>query len=139
MGYYNVLVAVAVAADSHRLVEKAVSIVRPYNGQITLVSMIANPEIYNNFAGPMLGDLRALMEEETLLFMEELRSRTDYPISNTRIIHGELGDCLTYANQRQPFDLVICGNHSDSMLNKVTCSAARFINTSSIDVLIIPL
>ncbi|KFK96545.1 MULTISPECIES: universal stress protein UspC [unclassified Serratia (in: enterobacteria)] len=139
MGYNNVLVAVAMATDSHKLVDKAVSIVRPYNGQITLVSVIANPEIYNNFAGPMLGDLRALMEEETLLFMEELRQHADYPISNTQIIHGELGDCLTYANQQHPFDLVICGNHSDSIMNKVACSAARFINTSSIDVLIIPL
>lgn len=136
MAYHNVLVAVAVAADSHQLVERAVSIVRPYNGQITLVSMIASPEIY---PGPMLGDLRALMEEETLLFLEELRLRADYPIAATRIIHGELGDCLTYANQQQPFDLVICGNHSNSMMSKVACSAARFINTSSTDVLIVPL
>ncbi|MFC0227309.1 universal stress protein UspC [Serratia aquatilis] len=139
MEYRNVLVAVAVAADSHRLVKKAVSIVRPYNGQITLVSMIANPEIYNSFAGPMLGDMRALMEEETLLFMEELCMRADYPINHTQIIHGELGDCLTYANQQQPFDLVICGNHSNSMMSKVACSAMRFINTSRIDVLIVPL
>lgn len=136
MAYHNVLVAVAVAADSHLLVQKAVSIVRPYKGQITLVSMIANAE---TFAGTMLGDLRALMEEETLLFMEELSLRADYPIAATRIIYGELGDCLTYANQRQPFDLVICGNHSNNMLNKVTCSAGRFINTSCIDVLIVPL
>ncbi|WP_346825451.1 universal stress protein UspC [Serratia inhibens] len=139
MGYQNVLVTVAVAADSHRLVEKAVSIVRPSNGKITLLSTIANPEIYNNFAGPMLGDLRALMEEETLLFMEELRLRADYPITETLIVHGELSDSLSYARQRQPFDLVICGNHSDSMMNKISCSAARFINTSHIDVLIVPL
>ncbi|AKG71956.1 TPA: universal stress protein UspC [Serratia fonticola] len=136
MGYHNVLVTVAVAADSHRLVEKAVSIVRPCDGKITLVSIIANAEI---FPAPMLGDLRALMEEETLLFMEELCLRANYPNIATRIIHGELGDCLAYANQKQPFDLVICGNHSDSMMNKVACSAARFINTSSIDVLIVPL
>lgn len=87
----------------------------------------------------MLGDLRALMEEETLLFMEELCLQANYPNIATRIINGELGDCLAYANQKQPFDLVICGNHSDSMMNKVACSAARFINTSSIDVLIVPL
>lgn len=46
MGYHNVLVTVAVAADSHRLVEKAVSIVRPCDGKITLVSIIANAEIF---------------------------------------------------------------------------------------------
>lgn len=139
MGYHNILVTVAVAADSYRLVEKAVSIARPGHGKITLASMIANPEIYNNLAGAMLGDLHALMEEETLLFMEELRLRAEYPHIATRVIHGELGDCLTYANQQQPFDLVICGNHSDSMMNKLTCSAARFINTSRVDVLIVPL
>lgn len=136
MGYRNVLVTVAVAADSHRLVEKAVSIVRPWDGKITLVSIVANNEI---FPVTMLSDLRALMEEEALLFMEELCLRANYPHIATRIIHGELGDCLTYANQQQPFDLVICGNHSDSIMNKVACSATRFINSSSIDVLIVPL
>lgn len=136
MAYRNVLVAVAVAADSHLLVERAVSLVRPNDGQITLVSTIATPEIY---AGPMLGDLRALMEEEALLFMEELCLRANYPAIATQIIHGELGDSLSYANQKHPFDLVICCNHSDSIINKVSCSAARFINTSKVDVLIVPL
>ncbi|CAI0706164.1 Universal stress protein A [Serratia entomophila] len=102
MGYHNVLVTVAVAADSHRLVEKAVSIVRPSEGKLTLLSTIANPEMYNNFAGPMLGDLRALMEEETRLFLEELRQRAGYPIADMLIVHGELADSLNYASSRQP-------------------------------------
>lgn len=139
MPYHHVLVAVAVAADSHLLVEKAVSIVRPYHGQVTLVSMIANPEIYNSFAGPMLGDLRALMEEETQLFLQDLQRKANYPIADILIVQGELGDSLNYASQQHPFDLVVCGNHSDSMMNKIACSAARFINTSQIDVLIVPL
>lgn len=54
-------------------------------------------------------------------------------------MHGELGDSLEYASRRQPFDLLICGNHRDGMMNKVSCSAARFINISHIDVLIVPL
>ncbi|HGM5054420.1 TPA: universal stress protein UspC [Serratia marcescens] len=139
MGYQNVLVTVAVAPDSHRLVEKAVSIVRPYAGNITLLSTLANPEMYNNFAGPMLGDLRTLMEEETRLFMEELRQHAGYPIADMLIVHGELGDSLEYASRSRPFDLLLCGNHRDGMMNKVSCSAARFINISHIDVLIVPL
>ncbi|MGO3568135.1 MAG: universal stress protein UspC, partial [Serratia grimesii] len=75
----------------------------------------------------------------TLLFMEELRLLADFPCADTLIVHGELGDSLSYASRQQTFDLVVCGNHSDSMMNKVSCSAARFINTSHIDVLIIPL
>lgn len=139
MGYQNVLVTVAVAPDSHRLVEKAVSIVRPHAGNITLLSTLANPEMYNNFAGPMLGDLRTLMEEETRLFMEELRQRAGYPIADMLIVHGELGDSTEYASRSRPFDLLLCGNHRDGMMNKVSCSAARFINISHIDVLIVPL
>lgn len=99
MGYQNVLVTVAVAPDSHRTVEKAVSIVRPHAGNITLLSTLANPEMYNNFAGPMLGDLRTLMEEETRLFMEELRQRAGYPIADMLIVHGELGDSTEYASR----------------------------------------
>ncbi|MBH1928766.1 universal stress protein UspC [Serratia rubidaea] len=139
MGYQKVLVTVAVAADSQVLVQKAVSIVRPYNGQITLLSMVANPELYNSFAGPMLGDLRNLMEEETRLFLEQLRQQAGYPIADLLVVQGELGDGLTYANQQRSFDLVICGNHSDHLMNKLSCSAARFIDTSQTDVLIVPL
>ncbi|HDJ1441781.1 TPA: universal stress protein UspC [Serratia rubidaea] len=139
MGYQKVLVTVAVAADSQVLVQKAVSIVRPYNGQITLLSMVANPELYNSFAGPMLGDLRNLMEEETRLFLEQLRQQAGYPIADLLVVQGELGDGLIYANQQRSFDLVICGNHSGQLMNKLSCSAARFIDTSQTDVLIVPL
>ncbi|AKA37621.1 universal stress protein UspC [Yersinia ruckeri] len=139
MEYKNVLVAVSNSADSQRLVDKAVSIVRPYNGKISLLTLTTDPEMYNNFAAPMLGDLRILLQEEARRFMAELQEKADYPTMNMVILHGELADSLTYACKNQHIDLVICGHHSNNMMNKIFCSANRLINASSIDVLIVPL
>jgi universal stress protein C len=112
---------------------------RPYDGKITLLSVIAPTEMYGSFAGPMLGDLNTLVEEEAHLFMQELEQKVDYPNIDKLIFHGELGDGLLYARQQRSFDLVICGNHSGSLMNKISCSAKRFINTYCMDVLIVPL
>lgn len=47
MGYRNVLVAVALSPDSQKLVNKAVSIVRPYQGNISLITLTTEPEMYS--------------------------------------------------------------------------------------------
>lgn len=139
MGYKNVLVAVALSPDSQQLVNKAVSIVRPYDGNVSLITLTTEPEMYSSYAAPMLGDLRSVLEEEALLFMEELAINADYPIEKRTVVHGEFAESMAYLCQQQHIDLVICGNHSTSLLNKFSCSAARLINTSKVDVLIVPL
>ncbi|MFA3760630.1 universal stress protein UspC [Yersinia sp. 2544 StPb PI] len=139
MGYRNVLVAVALSPDSQQLVNKAVSIVRPYNGRVSLITLTTEPEMYSSYAAPMLGDLRSVLQEEAQLFMEELAINADYPIEDRSIVHGQFADSMAYVCQQQHIDLVICGNHSTSLMNKLSCSAAKLINTSSVDVLIVPL
>ncbi|HEI6852654.1 TPA: universal stress protein UspC [Yersinia enterocolitica] len=139
MGYRNVLVAVALSPDSQQLVNKAVSIVRPYDGRVSLITLTTEPEVYSSYAAPMLGDLRSVLEEEALLFMEELAINADYPIEKRNVVHGEFAESMAYFCQQQHIDLVICGNHSTRLLNKFSCSAARLINTSTVDVLIVPL
>ncbi|CNI30829.1 MULTISPECIES: universal stress protein UspC [Yersinia] len=139
MGYRNVLVAVALSPDSQRLVNKAVSIVRPYDGRISLITLTTEPEMYSSYAAPMLGDLRSVLQEEAQLFMEELAVNSDYPIEKRSVVHGEFADSLAYFCRQHHIDLVICGNHSASLMNKFSCSAARLINTSTVDVLIVPL
>ncbi|AHM73384.1 universal stress protein UspC [Yersinia hibernica] len=139
MGYRNVLVAVALSPESQQLVDKAVSIVRPYDGRVSLITLTTEPEMYSSYAAPMLGDLRSVLEEEVLLFMDQLAINADYPIENRAVIHGEFADSMGYFCQQHHIDLVICGNHSTRLMNKFSCSAARLINTSTVDVLIVPL
>ncbi|CND09664.1 universal stress protein UspC [Yersinia wautersii] len=139
MRYRNVLVAVALSSDSQQLVDKAVSIVAPYHGKVSLITLTTEPEMYTSYAAPMLGDLRSVLQEESQLFMQELQTKSGYPIENKIVIHGELADSLVCFCQNNHIDLVICGNHSTSLMNKFSCSAARLINTSTVDVLIVPL
>lgn len=68
MSYRRVLVAVAQAPDSIKLVEKAIAIVRPYQGEITLLTLCNEADLCSSFAGSMLGSLRELIHEEANLF-----------------------------------------------------------------------
>lgn len=61
MSYTHILVAVAITPESQQLLAKAVSIARPVNARISLITLASDPELYNQFAAPMLEDLRAVM------------------------------------------------------------------------------
>lgn len=139
MSYDHVLVAVAVTPESHLLVQKAVSIVKPFNGQITLITLASDPEIYNQFAAPMLENMRELLLEETQLFLDELAAKAGYPIAGTVIATGELSEHILALCDRQEVNLVICGNHNQGFFNKVICSAKAVVSSSKVDVLLVPL
>ncbi len=139
MSYTHVLVAVAVTPESHRLVQKAVSIVKPVNGRISLITLASDPEIYNQLAAPMMENLRELMLEETRIFLDELTDKAGYPIESTVIATGELSDHILAVCEKQDVDLVVCGNHNQGFFNKAICSAKAVVASSKIDVLLVPL
>lgn len=139
MSYKHVLVAVAVTPESHHLVQKAVSIVSPVNGRITLITLASDPEIYNQFAAPMLENMRELMLEETQLFLEELKAKAGYPIEKAVIATGELSEHILALCDKHDIDLVICGNHNQGFFSKVICSAKAVVSSSKVDVLLVPL
>jgi universal stress protein C len=139
MSYSHILVAVAVSPESHRLVAKAVSIVKPVNGRITLITLASDPEIYNQFAAPMMENLRELMLEETQLFLTELAEKAGYPIINTVIATGELSEHILDVCGKQNVDLVVCGNHNQGFFSKAICSAKAVVASSKVDVLLVPL
>ncbi len=111
MTYTHLLVAVAPTPESHKLVSKAVSIARPVNARISLITSSADPEMYNQFAAPMLENLRELMQEETRQFLDELKAKADYPVASATIACGELSEhikdfCLKqqvdFSDMREP-------------------------------------
>lgn len=139
MRYQHVLVSVALTPESHRLVERAVAIVRPNGGRITLFTLAGEPEMYNHMAGPMLESLRELMQEETRTFMQTLVARAGYPIERTLIASGELSEHLNAACERDGVDLLICGNHNQDFVGKMLCSARSVVARSRVDVLLVAL
>ncbi|POT59383.1 universal stress protein UspC [Citrobacter amalonaticus] len=139
MSYTNILVAVAVTPESQRLLAKAVSIARPVNGRISLITLASDPELYNQFAAPMLEDLRAVMHEETQDFLQHLAAQADYPIEHTFITYGELSEHILDICRKHKMDLVICGNHNHSFFSRASCSAKSVVGASQVDVLLVPL
>lgn len=114
MSYTHLLVSVAVSPESHQLVARAVSIARPTNARISLITLTAEPEMYNQLAAPMLEDIREVLQEETQQFLRELVEKAQYPVHQTIIATGELNEHILSLCQKQNIDLVICGNHNQS-------------------------
>lgn len=45
MSYSHILVAVAATPESQQLLDKAVSIARPVNARISLITLVSDPEL----------------------------------------------------------------------------------------------
>ncbi|MCV2533225.1 universal stress protein UspC [Enterobacter wuhouensis] len=139
MSYSHLLVSVAVSPESHQLVARAVSIARPHNARISLITLAAEPEMYNQLAAPMLEDIRDVLQEETQQFLRELADRAEYPVYRTIIATGELNDHILSICRKENIDLVICGNHNQSFFSRAACSAKSIVASSLVDVLLVPL
>lgn len=139
MSYSHLLVSVAVSPESHQLVAKAVAIARPQQARITIITLAAEPEMYNQLAAPMLEDIREVLQEETQQFLDELVARAEYPVTRTVIATGELSEHILDICDKQQVDLVICGNHNQSFFSRAACSAKTIVSSSKVDVLLIPL
>ncbi|MCI1897247.1 MAG: universal stress protein UspC [Enterobacter sp.] len=139
MSYSHLLVCVAVSPESHLLLSRAVSIARPHNARVSLVTLAAEPEMFNQMAAPMLEDLRGVLQEETQQFLQELEEKAQYPIERTFIATGELSEHILDICRKQNIDLVICGNHNQSFFSRAACSAKAIVRSSLVDVLLVPL
>ncbi|MCF6687565.1 universal stress protein UspC [Raoultella terrigena] len=139
MPYSHLLVAVAPTPESRTLINKAVSIARPLDAKISLITLATDPEMYNQFAAPMLENLRDLMYEETRGFLNGLAQDAGYPIEKITIASGELGHHVKDFCRQHRVDLVICGNHNHSLFSRATCSAKSIVGSSGVDVLLVSL
>ncbi len=139
MRYTHLLVAVSMSPESHRLVAKAVSIARPFQARLTLITLMSDPEMYNHLVAPMMENVREVLAEETQQFMNELVERAGYPVEQTIVASGELSEHVRHTCRSQNVDLVIYGNHNQGFFSRATCSAKTIVGSSGVDVLLVPL
>lgn len=137
MPYSHLLVAVAPTPESRVLIQKAVSIARPVNAKVSLITLATDPELYNQFAAPMMENLREVMQEETRGFLAELARNADYPIEKMTIASGGIAHHVQDFCRQHRVDLVICGNHNQSLFSRATCSAKDIVGSSGVDVLLV--
>ena len=112
MAYKHILIAVDLSPESKILVEKAVSMARPYNAKVSQIHVDVN--------------------------YSDLSTNAGYPITETLSGSGDLAQVLVDAIKKYDMDLVLCGHHQD-FWSKLMSSARQLINTVHIDMLIVPL
>ena len=139
MSYKHILIAVDLSPESNILVEKAVSMARPYNAKISLIHVDVNySDLYTGLIDVNLGDMQKRISEETQNAMTLLSKNANYPITEVLSGSGDLGQVLVDAINKYEVDLVLCGHHQD-FWSKLMSSARQLINTVHVDMLIVPL
>ncbi|MDR0218910.1 MAG: universal stress protein UspA [Enterobacteriaceae bacterium] len=139
MAYKHILVAVDLSPESRVLVDKAVSLARPYNAKVSLIHVDVNySDLYTGLIDVNLGDMQERIADETRNSLKELSANSNYEIQETLSGSGDLGQVLVDAIKQYDMDLVVCGHHQD-FWSKLMSSARQLINTVHVDMLIIPL
>lgn len=137
MAYKHILIAVDLSPESKVLVEKAVSMARPYNAKVSLIHVDVNySDLYTGLIDVNLGDMQKRISEETHHALTELSTNAGYPITETLSGSGDLGQVLVDAIKKYDMDLVVCGHHQD-FWSKLMSSARQLINTVHVDMLIV--
>ncbi|SFN74365.1 universal stress protein UspA [Xenorhabdus japonica] len=139
MAYKHILVAVDLSPESQILVEKAVSMAKPYNAKVSLIHVDVNySDLYTGLIDVNLGDMQERIADETRNSLKELSTSAGYPVHETLSGSGDLGQVLVDAIKQYDMDLVVCGHHQD-FWSKLMSSARQLINTVHVDMLIVPL
>ncbi len=109
MAYKHILIAVDLSPESKVLVEKAVSMARPYNAKVSLIHVDVNySDLYTGLIDVNLGDMQKRISEETHHALTELSTNAGYPITETLSGSGDLGQVLVDAIKKYDMDLVVC-------------------------------
>lgn len=91
MAYKHILIAVDLSPESKVLVEKAVSMARPYNAKVSLIHVDVNySDLYTGLIDVNLGDMQKRISEETHHALTELSTNAGYPITETPSGSGDL-------------------------------------------------
>ncbi|MCX8579997.1 universal stress protein UspA [Gilliamella sp. B2717] len=139
MAYKHILVAVDLSPESEVLVEKAVSMARPYNAQVSLIHVGINySDLYTGLVDINMNDMKDKITEDAHIALNKLADDAGYPIAHTLSGNGEFGQVLIEAIHEFNVDLVVCGHHQD-FWSKLMSSARQLINNTHIDTLIVPL
>lgn len=139
MAYKYILVAVDLSDKSHFLIEKAVSLARPFNAKLALIHVdVYYNTYYSGLIETNLGFSRESITEEEERKLKELTDAAGYPVSKILSDRGDLGKALINAINKHNIDLVVCGHHKD-FWSKLVSSARELFNNIQTDLLIIPI
>lgn len=125
MSYKHILVAVDLSESSKAVIDKAVSVAKGANCKLSFVFVDV--------------DKVAPIHEEELVLEKELQrlaEQSDYPITDTLVVIGDLHIKLAAIVQEKNIDLVVCGHHH-KFFSRLFSSVPKLANAVAADLLIV--
>ena len=139
MSYQHILVAIDLTADSKHLVDKAVSLAKPLNAEVSFLHIDVNyAELYSGLIDINMAETQHQAIEASKQQLQHLADQADYPIKHTLVGNGDLSNELCEKISEYHVDLVICGHHQD-FWSKLLSSTRQLINCTPVDLLVVPL
>ncbi|OLQ95736.1 universal stress global response regulator UspA [Vibrio ponticus] len=139
MSYQHILVAIDLSEDSKHLVEKAVSLAKPLNADVSFIHIDVNyAELYTGLIDINMAETQHKATEASQQQLQNLADHADYPIKHTLVGSGDLGNELCENIGEYKVDLVVCGHHQD-FWSKLLSSTRQLINCTPVDLLVVPL
>ena len=143
MSYSHILVAVDLEKGSRELIEKAIKLAKPLKAKVSLIHIDKHIIDHSGMGGLIDTDLAQLEPARPTTIelrnkLDALTSCVDYTIMNKFMAKGSLSHGLEGAINEAEIDLIICGHHHD-LWRRLKPSARNLINTSPVDLLIVPL
>ena len=100
MSYKHILVAVDLSKSSEVVINKAVSLAKGANCKLSFIFVDVDKIVPGDEQEPIL-------QKE----LQALAAQTDYPITHTFVVIGDLHTKLAATVQKMNVDLEVCGHH----------------------------
>ncbi|WP_434357800.1 universal stress protein [Parasalinivibrio latis] len=139
MAYQHILVAVDLSEDSQLLVSKASSLAEATGAKLSLIHIDVNyAELYTGLIDINLVETQHKMLEEAQEHLGKLAGSAKVDVAHTLVGSGDLGDEINDSIKKWGVDLIVCGHHQD-FWSKLLSSAKQLMNTTPVDMLMVPL
>ncbi|MBA5761279.1 universal stress protein [Vibrio sp. 404] len=125
MSYKHILVAVDLSHTSQVVINKAVSLAKSENCKLSFVFVDVDKIVL------------APKEEQALHGeLNTLAEQTDYPITDTIVVIGDLHIKLSAIVKEKDIDLVVCGHHH-KFTSRLFSSIPKLANAVEADLLVV--
>ncbi|MFA0085474.1 universal stress protein [Vibrio sp. 10N.261.51.F12] len=139
MSYKHILVALDLSEESKLLIDKAVSLAKPLDAQVSFIHIDVNyAELYTGLIDLNMAETQHQAMEASMSQLKAFAAYANYPIKHSLVGSGDLSNELRDTIGEFSVDLVVCGHHQD-FWSKILSSTRQLINTTPVDLLVVPI